>query len=101
MHVIVDQSGNHGFSLEIDFFGVGACEPRDFRGVAHRDDVLAPDGDRLRDGEPRVDGNDFSVGENQIRRGLLRMEKRGCRCECGQRRKRDYFSGKCTHEFLG
>ena len=60
--MVIDQPGNHGFSLKVDFPGVRARERADFLIAAHRDDALAANGNRLRDAKPLIDGNDFSVG---------------------------------------
>ena len=75
MHVVIDQPGNDGAAHEVDPPGVGAREPSHLLIAANRYDVVALDRNRLCDRKALVDGDDFAIRENQVRRRLLRAEQ--------------------------
>ena len=58
------------------FSGVRSGEPADVLIRAGGYDAVASDRDRLRNGKPVVDRDDLPVRKNQIRRGLLRTQRR-------------------------
>ena len=66
VHVIVDKAGNDRPAAQIDSPGVRSGHLTDGLVRADRDDAIAFDGDRLRDGEALVDGDDLAVRENQV-----------------------------------
>jgi hypothetical protein len=85
VRVVVDQAGDDGLAGEIDAARVGPGETIDVRGAADGDDAIASDGDRLRDREAVVDGDDLTVGENDVGGRLLRVNRRGRGCKHKQR----------------
>ena len=74
MRMIVDHSGNDGSSPEVDPPGAGSSELRNLCTAANRHKAIAPDGHGLGNRKALVDGDDFSVRENEIRSGLLRAD---------------------------
>ncbi len=73
--VIVDEAGDDGASREIYGPRLRTSELIDIRIGADRDDALAADRQRLRDGKAVVDGDDLAVDENEI--GALRRGDQG------------------------
>jgi hypothetical protein len=71
VRVRVDEAGDHGLTAEIDPPSVRAREPLDVGVRAHRDQPIAPDGDRLGDREFVVYRDDLAVGQHEVGNGLL------------------------------
>ena len=76
VHVVVDQSRDDGLSPQVDPPGARPREPGHVLVGADGDDAVATDRHRLRDREALVDRDDFPVGQDQVRRGLLRTQER-------------------------
>jgi len=71
VHVVVDQPGHHRTPAQVDAPRSGPGQLRHLLGGADRDHAIALDGDRLRDRELLVGGDDLAVGENQVGGRLL------------------------------
>ena len=77
VEVTVGEAGDHRLAVQIDRRRLRAGERADRGARADRGELAAGDRHRLRDREPRVDGDDVAVDEDRVgRRGrLLRAER--------------------------
>src|SRR5262245_46403946 len=66
VRMVVDEARNNSPAHEIDALGCRARELRNFSSSSHGENALALDCNSLGNGKPVVDGNDFSVGENNV-----------------------------------
>jgi hypothetical protein len=82
VHVVVDEPGNNRPSPQIDAARRGAGHLCDLLIGADSDDPVAFDGDSLGDGEFVINGDDLSVGENQVGGRLLRVKDCAKRQSC-------------------
>ena len=71
VHVIIDQPGRDSPAHQIDPASVRTGKLGYLLVGAHRHDPVALDGHRLRDRKALIDGDDFPIREDQIRRWLL------------------------------
>jgi hypothetical protein len=76
VHVVVDQAGNDRTAARVDPPRRGPGQGRDRLIASHRDDAAAADGNRLRDRELVVNGDDLGVGQDHVGRGLLTVPGR-------------------------
>ena len=81
MHVVVDESGNDRTPAQVDAPRGRRCELRHLGISADSDDAIAADGDGLGDREALVDGDDLSVREDDVWRGLLSGQYGDATCE--------------------
>ena len=66
VHVVVDETRNDRAAPQIDAARRGSGHLQDLLITADEDEAIAFDGDRLRDRELVVDGDDLAVGEDEI-----------------------------------
>jgi hypothetical protein len=78
VHVVVDKSWYDGAATQIDAPRVGGGRLRDLLVCADGDNAVASDGDRLRDRELLIDGDDLALVRIRSAPGLSRAGSRGC-----------------------
>jgi hypothetical protein len=81
VHVVVDESRDDRAPTKVDPARGGRRQLQDLRIGPHCHDAIAADGDRVRQCEALVDGDDLSVREDDVRRWLLRGQGRHGTCQ--------------------
>ena len=74
MHMVIDEPGRDGLTQQVDPASVRTRKLSHGLVGAHRHDAIAFDSHRLCDSKALIDGNNFPVREDQIRRRLLRPQ---------------------------
>jgi hypothetical protein len=85
--VVVDEPGYDGPAFEVDALRIRTREPSDIGIPSNRDEPVAADCNRFRNSELIVNGDEFTVREDDVRRGLLRLERRRARRESGHEKR--------------
>ena len=91
--IAVDEAGHDGLAQEIDSLRVGADQPLHVLRRADGQHASVAEGDGLRDAESRVDGEDLSVVEHQVRIGEQLGRRLRTRCG-GAAKQRDRAGGR-------
>ena len=94
--VIVDEPRHHRLAAQVDTARGRTGEPVDVLVGADGDDAIAADGHRLRDRELIVDGNDFSVRQDDV--GRLALWRSGLLSLQGNRRADDARDERCEKD---